>query len=192
MPSPDRTFQDDHGSSEAPVALGRSASVAVGSGDNSGPTGPRTAEGKAIARINAMKHGLLAESVVVTPAEKSMDFFELYLELHRDLDPEGALEEELVDRIITMSWRLRRACRIDRELFLLALPAGGGDGSLGLAFRRDAEGPEALAKLSRYEAHLDRSRSRALHELQRIQAARKAGVSPAIPAIDVHLDLSAK
>ena len=154
--------------------------------------GPRTAEGKATARVNAMKHGLLAESVVVTPAEKSMDFFELYLELHCDLDPEGALEEELVVRIITMSWRLRRACRSDRELFLLALPAGGGDGSLGLAFRRDAEGPEALAKLSRYEAHLDRSRSRALHELQRIQAARKAGVSPAIPAIDVHLDVSAK
>ena len=155
-------------------------------------TGPRTAEGKAQSRINALKHGLLAESVVVSPAENPTEFFELYADMHRDLDPEGRLEETLVDRIISLTWRLGRACRVDRELFLLGQPALPGDGNLGWAFRRDAEGTEALAKLSRYESHLDRSMLRALHELQRLQAARKAGVSPAIPAVDVHLDVSAK
>ena len=60
--------------------------------------------------------------------------------------------------------------------------------SLGAAFVFDAENVGALSKLSRYEAAIERSLYRALHELQRIQAARQDGQQPASIAVDVTVD----
>ncbi len=61
-------------------------------------------------------------------------------------------------------------------------------GTLGAAFRSDAIHAGAISKLSRYEAAIERSLYRALHELQRIQAARQDGKSPASIAVDVTVD----
>ena len=50
--------------------------------------------------------------------------------------------------------------------------------ALGRTFNRDADGANALSKLSRYEGAIEGSLYRALHELQRLQqAARRAGGS---------------
>ena len=46
--------------------------------------------------------------------------------------------------------------------------------TLGRTFIRDAEGANAFSKLSRYETAIVGSLYRALHELQRLQAVRKA------------------
>jgi hypothetical protein len=57
---------------------------------------------------------------------------------------------------------------------------------LGRTFIRDAEGVNAFSKLSRYETAIERSFSKALHELQRLQAARRAeGNVPPPVAVDV-------
>jgi hypothetical protein len=58
--------------------------------------------------------------------------------------------------------------------------------TLGQTFVRDANKANAFSKLSRYETTIERSLFKALHELQRLQAARGAGgnVSPPV-AIDV-------
>ncbi len=61
-------------------------------------------------------------------------------------------------------------------------------GTLGAAFRSDAENIGAISKLSRYEAAIERSLYRALHELQRVQAARQDGQSPPSIAVDVTVD----
>ena len=45
-----------------------------------------------------------------------------------------------------------------------------------------------IGKLSRYEAAIERSLYRALHELQRVQAARQDGQHPASIAVDVTVD----
>lgn len=45
-----------------------------------------------------------------------------------------------------------------------------------------------LEKITRYEAHLERCLYKALHELQRLQAARKSGNVPAPMAMDVTID----
>ena len=60
--------------------------------------------------------------------------------------------------------------------------------TLGRAFIRDADKTNAFSKLSRYETTIERSFHKALHELQRPQAARRAegNVSPPV-AIDVDL-----
>jgi len=42
-----------------------------------------------------------------------------------------------------------------------------------------------LEKISRYEAHLDRSFYKALHELQRLQDARRGVIVPPPVAVDV-------
>lgn len=58
----------------------------------------------------------------------------------------------------------------------------------GLAFIRDAEGPDALSRLSRYETAIERSLFRALHELQRLQAVG-AG-HPVTPPVAVDVSIS--
>ena len=60
--------------------------------------------------------------------------------------------------------------------------------ALGIAFKQDVENAGAISKLSRYEAAIERSLYRALHELQRVQAARKDGQAPASIAVDVTVD----
>ncbi len=59
--------------------------------------------------------------------------------------------------------------------------------SLAKSFVRDAAGPEALSKLKRYESAIERSLYRAIHELQRVQAARRGNPVPPPIAIDVGL-----
>jgi hypothetical protein len=61
--------------------------------------------------------------------------------------------------------------------------------TLGRTFARDANGANAFSKLSRYETTIERGLYRALHELQRLQAARGAG-SGAPPPVAVDVDVS--
>jgi hypothetical protein len=60
---------------------------------------------------------------------------------------------------------------------------------LGRTFIRDAEGVNAFSKLSRYETAIERSFSKALHELQRLQAARRAE-SNVPPPVAVDMEIS--
>jgi hypothetical protein len=74
-------------------------------------TGPRTAAGKSVSRLNAAKHGALARQVVARgrfQKESIDDFKTLCQEYHQSLAPEGPLEEMLVGQIVTVVWRLRR------------------------------------------------------------------------------------
>jgi hypothetical protein len=66
-----------------------------------------------------------------------------------------------------------------------------GIATFGPPFVRDASGSDAFSKLSRYETTIDRSLHRALHELQRLQAARNGMNVPPPIAVDVEVDPSA-
>ncbi len=61
--------------------------------------------------------------------------------------------------------------------------------TLGLAFLRDADSANGFSKLSRYEATITRSIYRVLHELQRLQAARKGAEVASPVAVDVNVDV---
>ena len=79
-------------------------------------TGPKTGKGKSAVKWNALKHGLLAREVVIRTGdgEESRSEFETLLEsLTDDLQPEGALEGMLVEKIAVCYWRLRRALRCE-------------------------------------------------------------------------------
>jgi hypothetical protein len=80
-------------------------------------TGPKTLEGKAVIRLNALKHGLLAREVVL-PGEDADAFEDLWNRVRADLSPMGPIEELLVDRIVNAMWRLGRLARAETALFL--------------------------------------------------------------------------
>src|SRR3569833_1276271 len=74
-------------------------------------TGPTSKAGKSVSRLNAVKHGLLAQQVVVCgyfQQESSDEFKQLCREYHQNLAPIGPLEEMLLGQIIMVVWRLRR------------------------------------------------------------------------------------
>ena len=200
-------------------------------------TGPKTSEGKAAVRLNALKHGLLAQEVLL-PDEAEEALQELGESLRAELQPVGELENLLIDRIISLTWRLRRLGRVEAGIFtwersgalaeqaeneartyegkwdhemLAAVMRMEGTAlikkeqhakalerarqyrneqkaevaTLGRTFARDADKANAFSKLSRYETTIERGLFKALHELERRQAARQGGNVPAPVAVDV-------
>jgi len=77
-------------------------------------TGPRTIQGRAAVSQNAVKHGLLTRQNVIS-SESQADF-DLYREqMLAELAPAGPMESMLAERIVTLSWRLKRAGRIQNQ-----------------------------------------------------------------------------
>jgi len=79
-------------------------------------TGPKTPEGKAVVRLNALRHGLLSRDVVL-PGEDADAFEDLWNQVRADFSPVGPIEELLVDRVVNAIWRLRRLARAETALF---------------------------------------------------------------------------
>jgi hypothetical protein len=80
-------------------------------------TGPKTPEGKAAVRTNAMRHGLLSREVLLS-GEDPEALRELGEHLRAELQPVGELENLLVDRIVAAGWRLRRLRRVEAGIFV--------------------------------------------------------------------------
>ena len=79
-------------------------------------TGPITPEGKERSRHNALRHGLTAETVIAT-LEDAEDYQAFEAAVIADYDAESAVERELVLRLASVLWRLRRATGIETALF---------------------------------------------------------------------------
>jgi hypothetical protein len=79
-------------------------------------TGPKTEEGKSRSRRNAVRHGLTAETVI-DALESAEDYTAFELTVTSDYDVRTAVERELVLRLVSLLWRLRRATAIETGLF---------------------------------------------------------------------------
>ena len=79
-------------------------------------TGPTTPEGKERSRRNALRHGLTAETVIAA-LEDAEDYQAFEAAVIADYDAESAVERELVLRLASVLWRLRRATGIETALF---------------------------------------------------------------------------
>lgn len=82
-------------------------------------TGPRSEEGKQRASRNAFRHGLTAETVL-NPLEDPEDYKLFEEAIAAEYDGETAVERELVLRLASLLWRLRRASAIEATLFEFA------------------------------------------------------------------------
>jgi len=83
-------------------------------------TGPKTSEGKERSRCNAIRHGLTAETVIVG-FEDAGDYEAFEATVIADYNAESAVERELVLRLASLLWRLRRATGIETSLFESAI-----------------------------------------------------------------------
>jgi hypothetical protein len=81
-------------------------------------TGPRSEEGKQRSSRNALRHGLTAETVL-EPLEDPEDYKLFEEAIAAEYDGESAVERELVLRLASLLWRLRRASSIEAMLFEL-------------------------------------------------------------------------
>jgi hypothetical protein len=97
-------------------------------------TGPVTEEGKKKSRQNAVRHGLTAETVIEA-LEDADDYAAFEMAITTDFEAQSAVERELVLRLASLLWRLRRATAIESGLFKL-------QARQLLQFRRPRQAPE--------------------------------------------------
>jgi len=158
-------------------------------------TGPRTAQGKAAASRNAVKHGLLAEQVVIHGEDPAQ--FDLYRAgMLAELAPVGAVEAMLAERAVSLSWRLRRAERLQSAVFATVyrenandvvlwpkhgLPIQPGPDEeeviLGQVVMTDFARAQVLDRLLVHERRIESSLYRTMRELRREREARAAAVA---------------
>src|SRR5436190_22752304 len=79
-------------------------------------TGPTTEEGKLHSRRNAVRHGLTAETVIGA-LEDAEDYTAFEAAVIADYDAQSAVERELVLRLASLLWRIRRATTMETGLF---------------------------------------------------------------------------
>jgi hypothetical protein len=147
-------------------------------------TGPRSPEGKAIARFNALKSGVNAKSQVI-PGEDASALDALAADYHQQFQPATPLECFLVDSLVNADWQLRRLRRVEAQLWGFHTDAAKDemdgideDYPLGHVFQR---GIDAFNRLQRRIDSTERSYYRALKELQRHQAGRTTGPPEPVP-----------
>lgn len=86
----------------------------------SGPTGPRTKRGKMKSSRNALKHGIFAKVVLQGSAlrESEEDYKNLLESFRESLQPEGGLEEFLVEKLAQIAWRKARLVRTEAAIIM--------------------------------------------------------------------------
>jgi len=153
-------------------------------------TGPRTLRGKKNSRLNSLRHGLLAKSVVILEGsgrENAAEFVSLLNNLGRDLQPVGTLEELLVNQIAACYWRLDRGLRCevgelrrsfaDRPMssFFESLDAGGQNPERdAISSHLNIPSENVLGRILRHETAIHRQLNQAMNHLERLQRQRKA------------------
>lgn len=158
--------------------------------------GPKTEEGKAVSRLNALKHGLLSKAVLLE-SEDANTLAELTTNMRAEFSPQGPLEEILVDRIASCYWRLRRAVWVEKNAMdwyeededaFVVIPET--DEQMARKRIKNTLGNDSIEKVLRYETAIERSMFRALHELERLQAKRNGKDTPIPAVVDVTVDSS--
>jgi hypothetical protein len=79
-------------------------------------TGPRSNEGKAVSRFNALKSGIQAKSQVI-PGEDPVELEKLAADYHLQFQPATPLERFLTDALVNAEWQLRRYRKVEAQLW---------------------------------------------------------------------------
>jgi hypothetical protein len=156
-------------------------------------TGPRTEEGKAASSLNAVKHGLSARQDVISTEDHGE--FDLHREQMLDeLGAVGPVETMLAERIVSLSWRLKRAERMQNEAldcllledgsgsagesgelgsFVQTADSGDGGPALGRVVVKDFAKERVLERLMMYERRIEMSLFRTMNELHTMKVCRR-------------------
>jgi len=162
-------------------------------------TGPRTNQGKAAVSQNAVKHGLFADHDVIS-SENQADFRLYRQQILDELAPVSPMESMLAERIVTLSWRLKRAGRFQNQAIdtlnadqtndplkkltqsLYFSIAGkspsnanslNGELALGRLAVKDFANARVLDRLLMYERRIEHSLYKTILEFQRLNLVKK-------------------
>jgi hypothetical protein len=128
--------------------------------------GPVTAEGKQRSARNAVRHGLLAKTVVL--ADEDPEAFRALVDSFVSrLVPEDEIELALIEQMAAAFWRQTRSSAIENKIIDNAAATAASSGPverLAHAFTTLATGPE-LTLMHRYETRQNRMFQRALANL---------------------------
>ena len=152
-------------------------------------TGPRSKQGKAIVAQNALKHGLSAVQAVIK-TENQQDFDCHSQQVLDEFNPETPMEFILVDRLVDLSWRLKRTILLQNQTIdalmspaptsplakfaksMLPKEPDSSDSAPQLALGRmivkDFSNSRVLERLLMYERRLESSLYKTILELQRL------------------------
>jgi hypothetical protein len=142
-------------------------------------TGPKTPEGKKTSSLNALRHGLTGQ-IVVMPTE-DLEAYQHHLKSFADeYHPQGATEANLVQALADTSWRLNRVAALETNLLTLGIanqispiadaPSEVRD-ALAIVSALESQS-KALSNLSMHSQRLSRQFERTVAQLRDLQKAR--------------------
>jgi len=134
-------------------------------------TGPKTLSGKAIASMNALKHGLCAQKPLVT-GENEAEFAQFAADWVNELKPVGPRERLCAEQAILNAWQLRRVPSIRAGLLNTQIYWDSQRKEPIHPFAMDSDACVRLTRIDRHHTVLERSLDRSLKELERLQAER--------------------
>ena len=155
--------------------------------------GPVTSEGKQNSSLNAVKHGLLSNTVLL-PGESEYHFQQLLDSLIQTYNPQTDAEAKLVEQIAAVTWFQLRLLGIETETLAtrMELQAQVLDAHVAnlTPSRRIALAYAELADTSRVPANLDRHSTRLGRQLDRLhnQLLRLQSLRPQPSAGPDHTD----
>jgi hypothetical protein len=155
VPHPDSGAAGDNQTPEEPRSAASSLRAETARLNGSKSHGPTTEEGKRRTRLNALKHGLRAETLLLetsSDAEKAI-FEDLRVRLEEEFVPRTVEKQLLLESMIHAIWQKRRCLHFEtkelREDFIFHGPI--------------------VDRLLRYGSSADKRLFRALNELKRLQ-----------------------
>jgi len=136
-------------------------------------TGPKTEAGKKQSSLNALRHGLTGQ-IVVMPTE-DLHAYQLHLKSFTDeYHPQGATESHLVQALADASWRLNRVAALESNVLILGITQECDPiaGALAIASALESQS-KALSNLSMHSQRLSRQFERTVAQLRELQKTRR-------------------
>ncbi len=141
--------------------------------------GPKTLEGKEITRLNALRHGLTAQKLVLNSEDQEL--FEGMLQGYvNELKPQGLEQTDLVREVVACKWRQERFWHIECAIIDLSIaetePAIAAHFNnidavtkAAFSFVQQHGHVKALEMVGRYESRMRRLQEKARRDLDRLQ-----------------------
>jgi hypothetical protein len=134
-------------------------------------TGPKSEAGKKKSSLNALRHGLTGQ-IVVMPAEDLQAYQRHLASFTDEYHPQGATEAHLVQALADTSWRLNRVAALETNLLNLSAVGEGIEDALAIAASLESQS-KALATLSMHSQRLSRQFERTVAQLRELQKTRR-------------------
>src|SRR5580704_2268596 len=153
--------------------------TAINRANSQNSTGPNTERGKKKSSLNALRHGLTSQ-IVVMPFEDLQAYQAHLKSFTDDFHPQGAAEANLVQSLADSSWRLNRVAALETNVLMLGLatpsplaeaPPQVHD-ALSIAAALESQA-KSLALLSMHSQRLSRQFQNALTQLRQLQQPRQ-------------------